>query len=116
MKTDLNYLSSICNGDQDTIIEMIELFSSQIRDMAMEMQLAEEKSDYNSLSKIAHKAKSTVAIMGMKPLSSKLQELELMIKEELHTESYKDYIDFFIEECKAGIIELNEYKNTVIKS
>ena len=116
MKTDLNYISSICNGDHDIIIEMIDLFSSQIREMALEMTLADEKSDYNSLSKIVHKAKSTVAIMGMKPLANRLQELELMAKEELQPESYKDHINYFITECEAGIKELTEYKNTVNKS
>ena len=116
MKTDLNYLFSICNGDQNIIFEMIDLFSCQIREMALEMKTAEEESDYSSLSKIVHKAKSTVAIMGMKPLADRLQELELMSKEESAPESYKEYIDFFICECEAGIKELNEYKNTVINS
>jgi len=116
MKTDLNYLSSICEGNQQIINEMIDLFSIQIKEMSADMLKVEKEADYITLSNIAHKAKSTVAIMGMTILSEKLRDLEIMAKEGKNPETYKEQIDFFINESEIGIKELNNYRNTQNKS
>jgi len=104
---------SICEGDNKIIAEMIDLFSTQIKEMSVELKLAESACDYETLSNLAHKAKSTVAIMGMKNLAERLKDLEIMAKNGIDKESYKKQIDFFIEESETGIKELNEFKNTL---
>ncbi len=115
-KTDLTYLSSICDGNNSIILEMIELFSIQILEIATEMQHAEKECNYEALSNVAHKAKSTVAIMGMNTLAEKLRELEIMAKEKTNIDSYNNYIEFFIQETTVGIKELIAYRETLIKS
>lgn len=113
MKTDLKYLKDLAAGDNTIIIEMIDLFSVQVKEVIADMQKAEEESDYDAISKIAHKAKSSVAIMGMHVLAEKLQELEIMARQGNSPEKYKDYINFFIQESDIAIKELTEYKTTL---
>jgi len=113
MKIDLKYLTEICDGDRDVITEMIDLFEVQVSEIIEEMQKAELESDYDTLSNIAHKAKSSAAIMGMHMLSEKLKELELLSKNKSNPEKYKEYVDLFIQESNIAIKELTEYKSTL---
>jgi HPt (histidine-containing phosphotransfer) domain-containing protein len=68
------------------------------------------KKDYDSLGKLAHKAKSSVAIIGMDALSKKLKELELLCMEKKKTEIYQEIISNFKAECIIVIQELQDYK------
>ena len=76
MKTDLSYLKSMSGDNQELIHEMIEIFTSQVEEFMVEMQDLLDDDDYEALGKLAHKAKSSVAIMGMNNLAKKLKELE----------------------------------------
>lgn len=109
MKTDLSYLLSMSGGDDSLIFEMIEIFNTQVEEMREEMQKLESEGNFDALSKLAHKAKSSVAIMGMNSLSDSLKELEILARDMIRTDSYKAYIDRFVLETQEATIELNEY-------
>jgi HPt (histidine-containing phosphotransfer) domain-containing protein len=111
MKTDLNYLKSMSGDSTELIIEMIDIFLLQIDEFYPEMISLLKEKDYNSLGKLAHKAKSSVAIMGMSNLAEKLKELELLTKENKDTSTYSAYIELFKTECDQAVQELSEYKN-----
>ena len=96
MKTDLSYLESMTEGDAGLISEMIEIFSTQVIEFSGLMQQHLEQKDWQKLSKLAHKAKSSVSIMGMTELSEKLRNLETLAKEEKDVHSYPEYIDLFL--------------------
>jgi HPt (histidine-containing phosphotransfer) domain-containing protein len=110
MKIDLNYLKSMSGDSPEFIIEMIDIFLPQIDEFYKEMNSLFEEKDYNSLGKVAHKAKSSVAVMGMSNLAKKLKELELLTKNNEDTSIYPDYINFFKTECDQAILELSDYK------
>ena len=65
-------------GDSKFIGEMIDLFREQIEEYKSIMPDLLEKKDYDGLSKIAHKAKSSVAVMGMTEVAELLKELEIL--------------------------------------
>ena len=109
MKTDLSYLLSMSGGDDTLIFEMIEIFNSQVKEMGEEMQKLELEGNFDALSKLAHKAKSSVAIMGMSSMADSLKELEILARDMIRTDSYKTYIDRFLLETQEATIELNEY-------
>ena len=90
----------MAEGDPGLISEMIEIFSTQVSEFRKLMQ---------ELSKLAHKAKSSVAIMGMTELADQLRELEMLAREEKQTESYPGYIKFFTTASKDAVTELNNY-------
>ena len=112
MNTNLSYLESMTEGDTGLISEMIEIFSTQVVEFSELMQEFLERKDWQELSKLAHKAKSSVAIMGLTVLSEKLRDLEKLAKEEKEVHSYPEYIDFFNTASRDAVTELNNYLTT----
>ena len=110
MKTDLSYLEAMTEGDNGLIKELIGIFSTQVGEYSAQMQKFHTENNWIELSKLAHKAKSTVAIMGMKELAEKLKRLELLAKDGEKTDSYAVLIDNFKMECKEAVSELQLYK------
>jgi HPt (histidine-containing phosphotransfer) domain-containing protein len=88
---------------------MIEIFSTQVNQYRSLMLQFYIEENWEEISHLAHKAKSSVAIMGMKALAQKLKELELLSREGKDIESYPAMIDDFRNECKIAIAELQDY-------
>ena len=74
MITDLNYLKTMSGGDDKFISEMIDLFREQIGEYTELMPRLLHNKEYRDLSKLAHKAKSSVAVMGMNQVADLLKE------------------------------------------
>jgi HPt (histidine-containing phosphotransfer) domain-containing protein len=108
MITDLNYLRTMSEGDDNFINEMIGIFKDQILEYAEEMPRLLKDADYGKLSKLAHKAKSSVAIMGMAEEADSLMELETLARNGKDSDTYKTYIDRFIANCKIAVSELDK--------
>ena len=106
MITDLNYLKTMSGGDAKFINEMIALFREQIEEYSNLMPDLLQKKDYEGLSKLAHKAKSSVAIMGMSEVGELLKELEINTHEKKETERYEPLISHFLEQSNLAIAEL----------
>ncbi len=113
MKTDLSYLKTMSGDNQELIQEMIGIFISQVEEFREEMQLLLDSREYEALGKLAHKAKSSVAIMGMESLAGKLKELELMARKKENIYQYQSYIDLFKADCLDAIRELEFYKKSI---
>ena len=113
MKTDLSYLECMAEGDPVLISEMIEIFSTQVMEYTGLMHEYLEREDWQELSKLAHKAKSSAAIMGMKGLTEKLKKLEKLAKEEKEVNSFPGYIEHFSVTSREAVTELNKYLSTL---
>ncbi|NLV19360.1 MAG: Hpt domain-containing protein [Bacteroidetes bacterium] len=101
------YLDSV-SGDDDTVIsELIDIFREQVIEIKNEMQQLLSEKDYYSLGLLAHKAKSSVAIMGMDELASILKTFELEAKEGLNPEKYGNYINKFGNDTAGAVKELD---------
>jgi HPt (histidine-containing phosphotransfer) domain-containing protein len=107
MITDLNYLKSMSGGDPKFIREMIDLFREQIAEYKNIMPELLENKDYDGLSKIAHKAKSSVAIMGMTEVADMLKELEILTHDRIEVERYRPLVTYFLEQSELAITELD---------
>ena len=108
MITDLDYLKTMSGGDDKFIQEMIDLFREQVGEYSRMMPDLLAKKAYLDLSKLAHKAKSSVAVMGMKEVASLLKELEILASEEKEVERYESMVNQFIEQSRAAIVELED--------
>ncbi len=93
-------------GDAKFIREMIDLFREQIYEYKSIMPELLLNKDYDGLSKIAHKAKSSVAVMGMTEVADLLKELEILTHDQKEVEKYKSLITHFLEQCELAITEL----------
>lgn len=93
-------------GDSKFIQEMIELFREQIEEYKQLMPELLRNKDYNSLSKMAHKAKSSVAVMGMRQVADVLKELEILAHDEKEVERYDSMVKHFLDQSQLAIVEL----------
>lgn len=108
MVTDLSYLSNMSGGSSEIIKEMIGIFNEQSKEYIRDMQKYLDEKNYLLLGKLAHKAKSSVAIMGMNELAADLKTLEIITKDEKDIESYPAYVEKFISLTKQAMAELEE--------
>lgn len=110
MISDLNYLKTMSGGDTKFIREMIDLFREQIDEYKELMPELLRNKDYDNLSKMAHKAKSSVAVMGMKDVADLLKDLEILAHDEKDVEHYESMISVFLEQSQLALIELENIK------
>jgi HPt (histidine-containing phosphotransfer) domain-containing protein len=106
MITDLTYLKTMSGGDADFISEMITLFSEQIDEYSELMPRLLREKDFDGLSKLAHKAKSSVAVMGMKGVAELLKELEKLAHEGQENDRYESMVGEFLEKSQLAVTEL----------
>ena len=103
------YLESVSGGDMEVISELISIFKEQVSEMADEMDSLYGKGDYYNLGLLAHKAKSSVAIMGMDDLADMLKKFELQAKEGTATDKYPEFINRFKEQTVNAVTELDRF-------
>ncbi len=108
MITDLSYLKTMSGGDTSFIAEMIGLFSEQVDEYAELMPRLLMEKDYDGLSKLAHKAKSSVAVMGMTGVADLLKELEKLAHDGKETERYEGMVREFLEQSHLAVAELEQ--------
>lgn len=111
MITDLNYLKTMSGGDANFIAEMVGLFREQMDEYSELMPRLLREKDYDGLSKVAHKAKSSVAVMGMTHVADLLKELEILAHNEKEKDRYQSMIDEFLEMGNLAVIELEQSKS-----
>ncbi len=105
------YLDSVSGGDNEIIIEIVGIFRDQVSEIYNEMMSLFADKNYNSLGMLAHKAKSSVAIMGMNELAIMLKTFELQAKEGTSSEEYVNYITRFRNDTKDALVELDDLIN-----
>lgn len=98
-------------GSSDIVKEMITIFNEQSKEYIRDMQVYLDEKNYSLLGKLAHKAKSSIAIMGMNDLAADLKTLELNTKDEKEVENYPVIVEKFITQTKQAIAELEEIAN-----
>ena len=102
------YLDSVSGGDNETIREIVVLFRQQVVEFYNEMKNYLAEKNYHNLGMLAHKAKSSVAIMGMSSLAEMLKTLELQAIEEKDTEKYESYVERFRNDTGEAVKELDD--------
>ena len=102
------YLESVSGGDPETICEIVDMFREQVGEIHSEMVGLFNDRNYKSLGLLAHKAKSSVSIMGMDELAVLLKTFELQAREESEVQLYESYIERFRSDTEAAITELDD--------
>ena len=103
------YLESVTGGEISIITELVNMFKEQVIEIYTEMESLYTQNEYRQLGLLAHKAKSSVAIMGMSALADMLKTFELSGKASENIEMYESYIKRFHDDTKAAVIELDDY-------
>ena len=113
MKTDLSYLRDMSGGNTELVLEMIGIFKDQVVEFGREMDQHLENKEYELLGKLAHKAKSSVSIMGLEDLARDLKDLENMAREGKNVQSYPGIISKFKQLTSEVVEELNMVSNNI---
>lgn len=102
------YLDSVSAGDPEIIREIVAMFRDQSVEISREMRTHYQSGNFKSLGALAHKAKSSVEIMGMSNLGTMLKTWEFQAKEGKNPELYESYINRFSLETNAAVNELED--------
>jgi HPt (histidine-containing phosphotransfer) domain-containing protein len=77
---DLSYLNQVFQGNQQMIDQIISLFIQQVPSFVHEMTIAVSENRLGDLHPLAHKAKSSVAMLGMKEVEYLFLQVEFCSK------------------------------------
>ncbi len=109
------YIDSVSGGDPDIICDIVNMFREQSVEISNEMKSLLDAKNYKMLGLLAHKAKSSVSIMGMDGLAVMLKDLEIQAKEGKDLLLYESYITRFRNETQAAITELDDFVTNYVK-
>jgi HPt (histidine-containing phosphotransfer) domain-containing protein len=107
----MEYLDSVSGGDPGIINEILAIFKEQSVEIYNEMKSHLASKNYTALGLLAHKAKSSVAIMGMNELANMLKTFELQARDGKESQLYESYLERFKSETQVAIKELEELIN-----
>jgi HPt (histidine-containing phosphotransfer) domain-containing protein len=113
MKTDLTYLKNMSAGNKELVLEMIEIFKQQVAEFNEQMNSLYSKKDFENLGKLAHKAKSSISIMGLHDLAKDLKTFENIAKAGVETEKYPIFMGKFRDETAEAISELDQVASNI---
>jgi HPt (histidine-containing phosphotransfer) domain-containing protein len=111
----MEYLDSVSGGDPEIINEILVIFREQSVEIYNEMKSHLASKNYTALGLLAHKAKSSVAIMGMNELADMLKTFELQAREGKEPQLYESYLEKFLSETQLAIKELENIINNRLK-
>jgi HPt (histidine-containing phosphotransfer) domain-containing protein len=106
--TDLSYLSSLANGSNEFIQQMISVFMEQTPKALDSIDNSLLKKDWKSLAAVAHKIKPSFAFMGIKQLEPVIADIEDSCQKEQNLDSLSDKINEVRQVCKCAMVELEE--------
>lgn len=110
----MEYLDSVSGGDPEIINEILTIFKEQSVEIYNQMKSHLSVKDYLSLGLLAHKAKSSVAILGMNELAAMLKTFELQAKEGKESHLYESYLTRFKTETEQAIMELENIVSNML--
>lgn len=111
----MDYLDSVSGGNTEIINEIIMIFKDQVLEIYNEMAARFAEKNYETLGLLAHKAKSSVAIMGMDDLALMLKTFEIQAREGKESGLYESYIYRFKAETEQAVKELEEIINDKLR-
>jgi hypothetical protein len=106
----MEYLDSVSGGESGIIEEIAAIFKEQSVEIYNEMKSYLVSKNYTSLGLLAHKAKSSVAIMGMTSLA-----FEFQAREGKEPQLYEHYLERFKSETEGAIRELDSIISNRLK-
>ncbi len=110
---DPTHIDSVTGGDEKFKQELISVFVQQMPSLLVGLEKALQDNDYKQLSAIAHKTKSSVALMGIESLRADMSELEQKAKTGDDVECYKRIVTKFLEASTDVLAEIETLRKEV---
>ena len=109
--SDLTYLKEIANGSNQFVTEMISLFIEQTPPALEEIEKNLQNKNWQALSKIVHKIKPSVTMVGLKEIEEVVVALENSSQKETDLELIPGWVAQIKTVCLKGMGELKDELN-----
>ncbi|MCZ8284147.1 MAG: ATP-binding protein, partial [Bacteroidia bacterium] len=106
-KLDLSDLYEMAKGNKTFMREMSEMFVAQNPGDMAELEKAVADDDYERISDVAHRMKTSVGFMGLKALMQPLNEIEQLGKEKKNPDAIRERLMPVKTTCARAVGELN---------
>jgi HPt (histidine-containing phosphotransfer) domain-containing protein len=113
MDLDLSYLKDMAEGNDDLILEMISIFEEQSSDYSNRMRQYYLEGNWKALALLAHKAKPSAAVVGLRQLAEELKELEVNSCDVKDPVRSLAIIEKYDRECKKAAQQLRKIFESV---
>ena len=110
---DPTHLDSVTDGDTKFKKELIDVFIQQMPTLIVGLEKSLQEKDYKQLSAIAHKTKSSVALMGIESLRADMAELEQKAKTGDDEDCYKRIVTNFISVSTEVLAEIETLRKNI---
>lgn len=105
---DLSSLYEMAKGNKVFIREMIEIFVTQNPSDLDEFAIAIDTGNYEAISTVAHRMKTSVGFIGMKELLQPLNDIEQLGKKETGMDEIHQTFSLVKTACEAAVQELKK--------
>jgi HPt (histidine-containing phosphotransfer) domain-containing protein len=105
---DLSYLNQVFQGNREMINNIISLFLQQVPDYVREMEECVKKNEPLSLHPLAHKAKSSVSMLGIKEMENDILSIEQNSKNLRNLDALPDLVHRVRSSCDVVYLQLKE--------
>jgi HPt (histidine-containing phosphotransfer) domain-containing protein len=106
LRYDLSYLNQVFQGNREMINNIIHLFLQQVPEYVREMEECVRKNEPLSLHPLAHKAKSSVSMLGIKVMEDDILQIEQDSKNLRNLENLPRLVYRVKENCQVVYLEL----------
>lgn len=113
---DFKYLNDLLHGQTKPMIEIIDVFLTQVHEDLEGINKAITDNDYKTIKSYAHTMKSSVAVMGISSLTPVLNEIESLGIKETGIEKIKELNIRLNEICVKSIAEVENQKLNCAKT
>jgi len=96
---DLSYLNQVFQGNQVMIKQIISMFVQQVPNYINEMEDCVAKMELNNLHSLAHKAKSSISMLGLKDMEELVLSIEYKSKNNQELNELPDLVKRISKEC-----------------
>jgi HPt (histidine-containing phosphotransfer) domain-containing protein len=107
-RIDLEYFVNATGDDPEVLQELGSIFLEQVKEMNQEMEECLQEKNWEKLSKVAHKAKYSAAVIGLQDLSDGLRQMEYDARDRSHTEEFSTRVASFRRSFEDASIELKK--------
>lgn len=77
---DTNYLKMMSEGNDEFVLEMLGIFYEDTPPLMENLKMAIEQKDWKKITQLAHKYRSPLALLGIKPLEESMKKIEYQAK------------------------------------
>ncbi len=108
VRYDLSYLNQVFQGNREMINNIINLFLQQVPEYIREMEECVRKNEPLSLHPLAHKAKSSVSMLGIKEMECDILQIEQDSKHLRNLDGLPKLVSRVRDNCQIVYVELKE--------